>query len=649
MSEAGAPSAGASEAAASTDATLSDLVPSVGALVPVFAPTTMTYTWRVPNGTSSVAVTPTSAFAGATIQVNGVAVSSGQASAALPLPSDGSSLKVVVGVTAEDPSVSATYTLSVSVQPLATSLGIYSVGDSTMANYDATVSPNQRGWMQMFPEFITGDVSITNDGVNGTSSKSFYRTPLWNSVKLQLKAGDYVFIQFGHNDEKDAGLEGPGGIGTEAWGAYHDYLSKYVTEARALGAIPILFTPIVRLDWNGTKLDPVALHDLTGNGTAVGDANYPAAMRDVAATLNCPLVDMTLSTQELVERYGPAQAKSILYVSVDNTHLQVMGATSDAQLAAQGLISLGILSDHLSPELGIQENPSALDFGTRYLGSSVDRAFSVLGLSLVPAAGSVTIAAPAGFLVGTSPGDLSATLELPYTQGALPPSTVYVRFQPSLAQAYSEPLTVTPGSGSAQSFELDAAALEMPTGGTEVEARYALDSATAGPSCTATGSITCEDQALSGLYLKDYQPLTLLIPSPTLLGTERLSILSAPAADSWPVESDVNPARYVAYAVTAAAGQTLGIDTVSLYAGGAGGPSLGFRVQYSTQADFGAPSELFAAPDNASNVLTFFSRSPLITVAAGDTFQLRIYPYSKAVAINKFLSLQSVTVHGVAY
>jgi hypothetical protein len=95
--------------------------------------------------------------------------------------------------------------------------------------------------------------------------------------------------------------KGPSGIGTAAFGAYHDYLTKYVDETRALGAIPILFTPIVRLEWDGASSSATGCHDLTGNGTAVGDANYPEAMRDVATALKVPLVDLTLTTKALAE------------------------------------------------------------------------------------------------------------------------------------------------------------------------------------------------------------------------------------------------------------------------------------------------------------------------------------------------------------
>ena len=138
-------------------------------------------------------------------------------------------------------------------------------------------------------------------------------------------------------------------------------------------------------------------------------------------------------------------------------------------------------------------------------------------------------------------------------------------------------------------------------------------------------------------------------PQPTPLPTQRLSIVSTPTADSWPLETDSNAERYVEFAVTAAAGKSMSVDTVSLYAGASGGPTMAFRVQCSTADDFSAPTDLLDATDNATNTLTFHSFSPLTSVPAGKTFHLRVYPYSKALATKKYLSLQSVTVHGVAW
>lgn len=89
----------------------------------------------------------------------------------------------------------------------ATAIKVHTIGDSTMANYDedATVT---RGWAQFLQQFLTG-LTVNNRGKNGASSKSFYEeAAYWKSIKKQLQPGDYVFIQFAHNDEKSNGMDG---------------------------------------------------------------------------------------------------------------------------------------------------------------------------------------------------------------------------------------------------------------------------------------------------------------------------------------------------------------------------------------------------------------------------------------------------------
>ena len=147
---------------------------------------------------------------------------------------------------------------------------IHTIGDSTMEQKatDSISNPNgQRGWAQMLSQFIINGAILNDRAKSGTSSKTFYEEKdsygnyrFWPTVKPQIKAGDYVIIQFGHNDEKDGGWQSAHngvaytGIGTNPWEQYTRYLTAYVNEVRALGAIPILMTPIVRNGWTGTSI-----------------------------------------------------------------------------------------------------------------------------------------------------------------------------------------------------------------------------------------------------------------------------------------------------------------------------------------------------------------------------------------------------------
>ena len=226
---------------------------------------------------------------------------------------------------------------------------IFSIGDSTMANYDTikySGEKEQRGWCQLLPSFLdSSKYSLKNAAKNGRSSKSFY-FEIWKNLRTELKTGDLVFIQFGHNDEKANGLDtdikDTLGRGTAPWSQYQSFLRKYITETREKGAIPILLTSVVRLDFKDGKISPKALHNLSDN-YADTTLNYPYAMKAIAKEMHVPLVDMTKLTQELVESYGAEKAKKAIYVLSDNTHLNARGAKEFARLAYDELLKQGIL------------------------------------------------------------------------------------------------------------------------------------------------------------------------------------------------------------------------------------------------------------------------------------------------------------------
>lgn len=225
---------------------------------------------------------------------------------------------------------------------------IFSLGDSTMADYDTlkySGENEQRGWGQMLPQFLGSTAVLKNAARNGRSSKSFYYE-VWKNLRTEVKAGDLVFIQFGHNDEKADGLDtdikDTTARGTAPWGQYQFFLRKYITETRERGAIPVLFTSVVRLDLKEGKTSLKGLHNL-GTSPADTTLDYPYTMRRIAKEMNVPLIDMTLLTQALVESYGQEKAKKMLYVTKDNTHLKAEGAKQFARLAYEELLKRGIL------------------------------------------------------------------------------------------------------------------------------------------------------------------------------------------------------------------------------------------------------------------------------------------------------------------
>jgi len=205
---------------------------------------------------------------------------------------------------------------------------IYTIGDSTMANKPNPNENPERGWVQVLSPFFNDKVTIKNHAVNGRSTRSFRDLKHWQPVLDSLKPGNYVFIQFGHNDGKETDPTRY----TNPQTSYRHNLIRYVEETRSKGAIPILFSSIARRKFNeqGVLLD--------------SHGNYTLQARLVAQEMNVPFFDMQYFTELLEESYGVEGSKKLhlhfapnenAYIPKgidDNTHLSVLGATEIAKI-----------------------------------------------------------------------------------------------------------------------------------------------------------------------------------------------------------------------------------------------------------------------------------------------------------------------------
>ncbi len=217
---------------------------------------------------------------------------------------------------------------------------IFLIGDSTAAEYKEFDRP-LNGCGQKLNLFFNENVVIHNFAVSGSSTKRFRDNLMWKKVYECLHGGSYLFIQFGHNDEKmDSTRHAAAG------GAYNDNLKRYIIEARSKGAIPILLTPISRRKFDNEG------HIINTHG------EYPAEMKQVALEMNVPLIDLTDLTKTLIESYGVEESK-ILFRWVepgeypaypdgmkDNTHLTSLGAEEVSKLVAEEIkkIDIGLKS-----------------------------------------------------------------------------------------------------------------------------------------------------------------------------------------------------------------------------------------------------------------------------------------------------------------
>lgn len=220
---------------------------------------------------------------------------------------------------------------------------LYLIGDSTMSDKrDPQINP-ETGWGQVLPEFLQGDIKVENHAVNGRSTKSFIDEGRWDKVYQKLQKGDYVFIQFGHNDQKSKSPKRFANPTT----AYRQNLVLFVNQAREKGAHPVLFTSLVRRNFN-KKHSLVDTHGI-----------YPLVVRVLAMELELPLIDLQTLSEELVLSYGEEASKQ-LYLHYkrgensyfpkgkkDNTHLSRLGARKIAGLIVEHLKEKNILTNYI--------------------------------------------------------------------------------------------------------------------------------------------------------------------------------------------------------------------------------------------------------------------------------------------------------------
>lgn len=323
---------------------------------------------------------------------------------------------------------------------------VHTIGDSTMADYVENTT-RTRGWGEMLQEFFSSEVQVINYARGGRSSRSFCEEGLWDKVKKNMSPGDYVFIQFAHNDEKEGGKDGADFRGTAPWTTYKSFLEKYVDETRQLGATPIFITPVVRryFDENG-KITPKGCHDL---GTMDDDStlNYVRVMKHVARQKKASIVDMTALTKSFVEHWGPDATVRKVYVPTDGTHTQATGAACYARIAAAELKRMGILDSYIDTEVPLIVNPTSLDFGTVYVGDEATLCFDIVGLNLLQGAGTLSLHAPEkmsfSFDLQSAP---QREIDIPYSNGKLWNQTLFLHFIPTVAATINSTLIVSNGN-----------------------------------------------------------------------------------------------------------------------------------------------------------------------------------------------------------
>ncbi|GAC22049.1 rhamnogalacturonan acetylesterase [Paraglaciecola arctica] len=210
---------------------------------------------------------------------------------------------------------------------------LHLVGDSTMADKLNLAYP-ERGWGQLLPAFMSPELEIKNHASNGRSTRRFIDEGRWGVVLSELKKGDFVLVQFGHNDQKKTDPKRYASVEKD----YPEFLKRYINEIRGKGATPLIASSICRRHFTKEGVLQRKLID------------YAQAAKTVAQTNNVSFFDLNHQTCQFLKQIGEPKSQQYfiqvpedLYTrypngKVDNTHLNVIGAAKVAQFFVRDLI-----------------------------------------------------------------------------------------------------------------------------------------------------------------------------------------------------------------------------------------------------------------------------------------------------------------------
>ena len=549
---------------------------------------------------------------------------------------------------------------------------VHTLGDSTMANYKEDQTPT-RGWGMYFGNFLTNGWTSINYALGGRDSRGGYEE-LWQTAKKQVSEGDYVIITFAHNDEKNSGMDGLqltayyesiGQTWTEKRGSipsttYKENLTKIVDEARALGAIPIVCSPVCRSYFSGNSISRAGRHDLgdsykilTENGPVDGPKlaaddhtmDYAYHAEQLTREKGIDFIDLTNATADLYLSYGTRdKCEAQLFDGQGSTHFNTTGALLVARECARLMKSQGILADDIVLPTDLSVSPDNADLGEAYKGQTLSKELTLNGFGLTPESGTITITATEGILLSFDKTNWQTSLSVDYTSSTLI-KTFYAQMVLTESGVNSGVITVEGSTKVEVPVKATAVVLE---GGADVKAYWRLEKDDA---CELTGPATVIDESYSNMYVQRYaNPNAKTVwPEGTGYDASRKMQRNLITGDTWPAnEIDDNPDRYIQFGLKPNAGNSLKISNISLFLCGAGGNGMCAHVYYSTD-DFKTRTTLFEGKKMTANNPVLVESTPVITLNDGEELLLRVYPWYNGEASGKTICLSDVTISGRAF
>ena len=573
---------------------------------------------------------------------------------------------------------------ALSLCTVSATIKVHTIGDSTMQDYDESTT-EVRGWGTYLGSFFDANfVTVNNRGKAGASSRTFYDgAAFWPSVKSQMTAGDYLLIQFAHNDENNSGLDvleynayltaqGQATLtdlrGTCPNTTYKDFLRLYIDEARALGVNPVLVGPICRKYFlNSTTLKRSGLHDLGDkfskleNGVLYENQSVPAtdhsmdyvyAMQQVATEKNVPFIDLTSATRDLYLQSGEQQCTELLFASKndgtpDGTHTKTLGANLIARLAAQLLQSAGILAQYIDIPTDITATPSALTIGETYSGVQQSKEVLLTGFGLEPATGTVSIAASGDLLISTDNETFASSAQAAY-EGSTLFQRIYVHATYTSEGEQLDSLVIT--SGAKHIVVPVTASVISLAGGTDVSAYWAMDARPV-PAPVVEGPISAE-------MLLSYMTAVSLDEGYDDGNGSTVSMVrfhnsdAAGSKTAWPAgEIDENAVRYIDFAITAPTTMDVRLTNISMKISASGTNTMCCHINTGFGDDFMDVKTIYERKNFSNKVIVPVSLTPILTIPAGETLHVRILPWHEngEEKSGKYISLKDVRIEGQAF
>lgn len=587
-------------------------------------------------------------------------------------------------------------------------------GDSIMRTYEAA-DGDETGWGQVLQFFFDTGVYVNNTLSNGgRSSKSFYyEKGRWESVKSILSertaAGKktYVFINFGHNDQKYIGngdtfmnyatfaKENPAGWTERTYdkesnvidsydpatapdnGTYKDFIEKYITETKALGGTPVIFSPFVRCYSSDGVISDKGAHNLTEAYThtkeneAAPRGNYPEAAEEAAEENDTVYIDLTALSKTYVESALALGKEKFVYWPNDTTHVCAAGALKIAELAVNGLKDkIPELSSHMiTPDTRIMVNSNTLNFGSIYPENTTVKSFKISAFNA--AGGKITVTAPKGYTVSLSESTgFAKSLEIDTPSGYFG-NDVYVRFEPKGIQEYNYNLQIThsltnpdfgnspcgKAAGTILLIALTGAGKQKAAEGTDFTVTWPMIDSSKGVLYTANvepegvitaGTATLSSNLVASTAKADY------------VNKVYRSRFASSLEEGWP--GSRSESLYLEYKVSSGS-STAFVNQITLNLASSGTGNMRWDVLYSTKDDFSSPVTIVqggqgtaidqdgATSAKANDVLTEVkSDSDMGLNITGKTLTVRVYPYMKSADTNgsgRLLMTGDIIIEGI--